>query len=237
MNKQGPYTGLTVKELIRDADEARKSGKFKWLQEYCPTCHAITFVPEPEGYMYCHSCGRKRSQYAKTNHIVDADKMVGSPSDPVEVECKHCGYPISQRNPSGYCDHLYYPKNCTTCMVRIAHEESPAVSPSRQGRESTEHMGDIAWCECECHTKGTPQPKCDKCYSSEYEESWARELEEILDSGASRNQLGSFLHSMIKTLLENEYVSKEKIKRVLLESTYIKMYARKKILKSLGIEP
>ena len=76
MSKQGPYTGVTVKELIHDAEEARKSGKFTWLQEYCPTCHAITFVSEPEGYMYCQSCGRKRSQYAKTNHIVDADKMI-----------------------------------------------------------------------------------------------------------------------------------------------------------------
>lgn len=29
--------------------------------------------------------------------------------------CKHCGYPISLRNPSGYCDHLYYPEYCEVC--------------------------------------------------------------------------------------------------------------------------
>lgn len=30
-------------------------------------------------------------------------------------ECNHCKKPISQRNPSGYCDHLKYPENCATC--------------------------------------------------------------------------------------------------------------------------
>jgi len=29
--------------------------------------------------------------------------------------CKHCGYDIAIRNPSGYCDHLYYPENCEIC--------------------------------------------------------------------------------------------------------------------------
>jgi hypothetical protein len=30
-------------------------------------------------------------------------------------KCKHCGYDISIRNPSGFCDHLYYPENCEVC--------------------------------------------------------------------------------------------------------------------------
>jgi hypothetical protein len=29
--------------------------------------------------------------------------------------CKHCGMDIAIRNPSGHCDHLYYPENCTVC--------------------------------------------------------------------------------------------------------------------------
>jgi hypothetical protein len=29
--------------------------------------------------------------------------------------CKHCGKDLSIRNPTGYCDHLYYPENCEVC--------------------------------------------------------------------------------------------------------------------------
>jgi hypothetical protein len=29
--------------------------------------------------------------------------------------CSHCGMAVAIRNPSGYCDHLYYPDNCPTC--------------------------------------------------------------------------------------------------------------------------
>jgi len=28
------------------------------------------------------------------------------------------------------------------------------------------HLGDVAFCECLCHIKGTPQPPCSKCYSN-----------------------------------------------------------------------
>ena len=30
-------------------------------------------------------------------------------------KCKHCGYDTHIRNPSGYCDHLYYPEYCNVC--------------------------------------------------------------------------------------------------------------------------
>lgn len=30
-------------------------------------------------------------------------------SDETEPMCKHCGGPISIRNPTGNCDHLYFP--------------------------------------------------------------------------------------------------------------------------------
>lgn len=26
------------------------------------------------------------------------------------------------------------------------------------------HQGDISWCDCNCHTEGTPQLECKKCY-------------------------------------------------------------------------
>jgi len=30
-------------------------------------------------------------------------------------KCTHCGEDLKVRNKSGYCDHLYYPENCTIC--------------------------------------------------------------------------------------------------------------------------
>jgi hypothetical protein len=32
-----------------------------------------------------------------------------------ELRCQHCGRDKRIRNPSGECDHLYYPNNCATC--------------------------------------------------------------------------------------------------------------------------
>lgn len=30
--------------------------------------------------------------------------------------CLHCGLDRAVRNPSGYCDHLYFPDNCERCQ-------------------------------------------------------------------------------------------------------------------------
>lgn len=31
--------------------------------------------------------------------------------------CKHCGMDIAIRNPSGFCDHLFYPNDCEVCAL------------------------------------------------------------------------------------------------------------------------
>jgi hypothetical protein len=31
--------------------------------------------------------------------------------------CHHCHGPIAVRNPTGICDHLYYPDNCSVCKA------------------------------------------------------------------------------------------------------------------------
>ena len=31
--------------------------------------------------------------------------------------CLHCGGEIAIRNPTGLCDHLYYPENCDVCKA------------------------------------------------------------------------------------------------------------------------
>ncbi len=35
-----------------------------------------------------------------------------------EKGCKHCKMDIAIRNPSGFCDHLYYPENCKVCHTK-----------------------------------------------------------------------------------------------------------------------
>ncbi len=38
----------------------------------------------------------------------------------MEKICQHCGYPIELRNPSGFCDHLYYPDSCEVCKGKAS---------------------------------------------------------------------------------------------------------------------
>lgn len=33
--------------------------------------------------------------------------------------CGHCGMDTVIRNPSGFCDHLYYPENCKWCKEKL----------------------------------------------------------------------------------------------------------------------
>jgi len=33
----------------------------------------------------------------------------------LNTKCNHCLESITIRNPSGFCDHLYYPNNCEVC--------------------------------------------------------------------------------------------------------------------------
>ena len=39
--------------------------------------------------------------------------------NPNKGDCIHCGLPVRIRNPSGYCDHLYYPDRCEYCKKVI----------------------------------------------------------------------------------------------------------------------
>jgi len=34
-------------------------------------------------------------------------------------ECTHCHKDINIRNPSGFCDHLYYPEGCKICQSNL----------------------------------------------------------------------------------------------------------------------
>lgn len=34
------------------------------------------------------------------------------------VACEHCKGDVAIRNPTGFCDHLYYPEYCKVCQAR-----------------------------------------------------------------------------------------------------------------------
>jgi len=43
------------------------------------------------------------------------------------IKCPHCKGEIAIRNPSGYCDHQYYPENCETCKEREEKNDEKKV--------------------------------------------------------------------------------------------------------------
>lgn len=44
-----------------------------------------------------------------------------------KIKCNHCGGDIAIRNPSGYCDHLYYPDYCEVCQYNEKNQGGRAV--------------------------------------------------------------------------------------------------------------
>lgn len=41
----------------------------------------------------------------------------------MDNKCPHCKMDIAIRNPSGFCDHLYYPDYCEVCKKREGKDE------------------------------------------------------------------------------------------------------------------
>lgn len=47
--------------------------------------------------------------------------------------CKHCEGDLAIRNPSGDCDHLYFPENCDTCKaLRLKDDDAPQPKQIRK---------------------------------------------------------------------------------------------------------
>jgi hypothetical protein len=58
------------------------------------------------------------------------------------TKCPHCGLDKQIRNPSGYCDHLYYPESCEVCqkLLKAQQEQYKKIQQMRkeiQDLEST----------------------------------------------------------------------------------------------------
>lgn len=83
----------------------------------------------------CPECGDKRACFPWCR--VDPPQQEESKEKEVEF-CKHCGKSISERNPSGFCDHLYYPENCDICRISKNRDKMIEQEESRGERKAQE---------------------------------------------------------------------------------------------------
>lgn len=94
----------------------------------------------------------------KKHIFIDSGINVGSkPSSP---QVKKTGKLVGMCNCHCHCD-LW---NCFT------DHQSECEHCNPYPQEELEHMGDVSWCECECHTQGSPQRNCKKCFVSPQED-------------------------------------------------------------------
>ena len=107
----------------------------------------------------------------------------------------------------------------------------------RKRDKKIQHLGDVAWCECKCHTRGLKYPlMCNKCYSNiegkkrvnmTTKNNWEKDLESLLIEweGKSHPVLGSIrVASRTKTLksfIHSNFISKEELRKWIKENRAI----------------
>ena len=65
------------------------------------------------------------------------------------MRCKHCGYDTALRNPSGYCDHLYYPEACEVCNaenIKRQRVEKAAPNLLKALKQARKVLHMVEWC-------------------------------------------------------------------------------------------
>jgi len=95
MTVQRYKLGLAIFELLKsDVNDLEKRYGFKKVIVYEDDLLDMGAIPLPEDE------GVEDNSYTGNN---------------TQERCTHCGELVCLRNPSGYCDHLYYPENCELC--------------------------------------------------------------------------------------------------------------------------
>ena len=143
-------------------------------------------------------------------------KMTENPSDAI---CSHCKMPIRIRNPSGFCDHLYYPESCEICKKADAEPKSPASKDACSPETSARHVAKvqdkrIAELEAELTDKNLPPLEWAKIHAKDREQArqegrlsaieeikkmiklWLKTAEISVDSKYERRLLGSILDEL-----------------------------------------
>lgn len=121
VEKSGDSTRVTTShfcschkvEVSCENCETRKEGNIKIFPDgRCRVCEKQVFIdtkgkveveeevpPDPE----CRVCGY--------NHAPNCDELKDAAPPQVDSKCMNCGEDTRLRNPTGNCDHLYYPEN------------------------------------------------------------------------------------------------------------------------------
>ena len=71
------------------------------------------------------------------------------------LPCDHCGGDVHIRNPSGYCDHLYYPDNCSVCKASRRPSSSAVEAVVEAARRP---------CSCARHSIGKKRTHNSGCH-------------------------------------------------------------------------
>jgi len=85
-------------------------------------------------------------------------------------KCEHCGGNLAIANPSGYCNHVYYPENCKICEKRERADEPTDA-------KTIEKLKEFIKKELEAHNcNDFRDTKCMKCVRNDV----LRDIERIL---------------------------------------------------------
>lgn len=60
---------------------------------------------------------------------------------PSERKCPHCKESVLIRNPTGKCDHLYYPESCKICFSREAKKAKALLKKRREADAKVKYRG------------------------------------------------------------------------------------------------
>lgn len=175
-----------------------------------------------------------------------SDNQIGSgncaSSESLKKLCKHCGMDLKIRNPSGFCDHLYYPENCSICEKRVEGESEKENSIRRDAtlRSDKSDVSSIG-----VHAENSsPNLKIWTYEEMQFEQKYNHtklpkkfvslgDHEELIKRERILNELACDIRKMLCKQCKEKSISKEDLKKVLDE---IKAKALDKCSPSLDLD-
>ena len=125
-----------------------------------PEHRCKAFISDTGKDFRCEACGEPEKE-GKSSVAVTSNEdririnAIPDNSLPSERLCRHCGGLIKIRNPTGCCDHLYYPENCDVCR-QLFEKPEPEKENKLLTREQESMTGDsIVSREAELHTENS----------------------------------------------------------------------------------
>lgn len=124
---EGKYS-TEIFEPQQEADRLRKNG------EHCVRCDAELLQDE---HIKCQKCRRK--EWVGDEPLGGKDEKFKELPEGDFNRCPHCKMDRRIRNPSGFCDHLYYPECCPICQNIIKRKRGLITCPlcGEDGSEKT----------------------------------------------------------------------------------------------------